>query len=101
MEPNIVPVVKLPNGDNYLILDINEFYDGDKFSSVLPETFSPPSGFEQYKKDFFKIFSRSDIMNFVNFHNHELSDRHSDMISYVMEKFIKHYRNFLDGDKNS
>jgi len=102
MEPNIVPVVKLPNGENYLIMDIYNLYDGNEFIDELTlSEFAPPSGFEQYQQQFFEIFSRSDINNFVNFHNHELNDRHSDMISYVMDKFINHYRSFLKGDRNS
>ena len=105
MEPNIIPVVKLPNGDIFLIMDIYQLYDENLDLDTLTlggaYEFSPPSGFEQYREQFSKIFSHSDIMSFGNFHNHELSDRHSDMISYVMGKFIKHYRNFLDGDKDS
>ena len=83
MEPNIIPVVKLPNGDNFIIMDIYELYNGD----LLSGTFSPPSDYEQRQKQFFGIFTRSDLMSFINFHNHEQSDEHSDMISYVMEKF--------------
>lgn len=101
MEPNIIPVVRLPNGNNFLIMDIYELYNIDRFSSDLIGAFSPSSDYEQRQKQFYGMFTRSDLMSFINFHNHERSDKHSDMISYVMDKFIDHYRNFLKGDKNS
>jgi hypothetical protein len=101
MEPNIIPVVKLPNGNNFLIMDIFELHDTNRYLGTLTGDYAPPSGFEQDRAQFSKIFSHSDLMDFVNFHNHELSDTHGDMISYVMAKFIIHYVSFLKGKQNS
>ena len=101
MEPNIVPVVRLPNGDTYLVMDLYNIYDEGEFTDILTGTFNPPSGFKQFQEQYKGIFTHSDIMNFLNFHNHKLSDSHNDMISYVMAKFKNHYVNFLKGDINS
>jgi len=46
-------------------------------------------------------FDHSDVMGFLNFHNHELSDKHEDIISYVMDKFKSFYVTYLGGNKDS
>ncbi|MHA1641512.1 MAG: hypothetical protein ACTSVX_02135 [Promethearchaeota archaeon] len=46
-------------------------------------------------------FEHSDVMGFINFHNHELSEEHGDIISYVMAKFINFYATCLGGDPKS
>lgn len=101
MEPNIVPVVRLPNKDTYLVLDLFRILDEDEFSSVLTGSYSPPSGLKQFQEQYLEIFSYSDVKNFLNFHNHKLSDTHTDMISYVMDKFIRFYAKFLGGNLQS
>jgi hypothetical protein len=90
MEPNLVPVVRtFPTSDIILILDIFGIYNENQFSGTLTGDYIPPSSTDQ--NQFSNIFNPSDIVNFVNFHNHEQSDIHSDMISYVKEKFEKLY----------
>ena len=101
MEPNIVPAVRLPNGDTYLVMDLYNIYDESEFTDISIGAFSPPSGFKLFQEQYAGIFSSPDIMNFLNFHNHKLSDSHSDMISYVMAKFSDHYVSFLKGKQNS
>jgi len=101
MEPNLIAVVKLPDGDNFLIMDIHGLYFENQFGDVIDGKFSPPSGHQQYKEQFSGIFSYSDTMNYLNFHNHELSDGHTDIISYVMDKFKGFYWKFLGGDQRS
>lgn len=48
--------------------------------------------------DIYDFFEHSETMSFIHFHNHELSDKHGDIISYVMKKFIDFYATFLGGD---
>jgi len=49
----------------------------------------------------YDYFEHSELMSFANFHNHELSGEHGDIISYVMEKFIEFYRTYLHGPRDS
>jgi len=51
--------------------------------------------------DIHDYLDHSDTMSFTNFHNHELSDKHGDIISYVMEKFIDFYAKYLGGNLRS
>lgn len=86
MEPNLVPVIRtVPTNDIILILDIFGIYNENQFSGTLTGDYIPPSSTDQ--NQFSNIFNPSDMVNFINFHNHEHSGEHSDMISYVMEKF--------------
>ena len=90
MEPNLVPVVRtIPTYDIILILDIFGIYNDNQFSGTLTGDYIPPSSTDQ--NQFSDIFNPSNTVNFVNFHNHEQSNIHSDMISYVMKKFKEFY----------
>jgi len=51
--------------------------------------------------DIYDYLDPSDTMSFTDFHNHELSNKHGDIISYIMEKFIDFYANFLGGDQKA
>lgn len=103
MEPNIFSVVKLPNGDNFLYMDIYSLYDYDYVQGGIDGGLDSVGyqEYQEYDDKFTKIFTFRDISGLLGYHNHELSNKYDNIIDYIIKEFKDFYVTFLDGSRKS